>query len=86
LVSIIFDSFTAVKLSEVIGHQEVKDKLSELLTAGKLPHAMMILGPEGSGRIAAGTSYRADIWSARKTLWPQTRRCRTDLVAPVYVW
>jgi DNA polymerase-3 subunit delta' len=41
-----------VKLSEVIGHQDIKDRLSGLLTADRLPHAMMILGPEGSGGLA----------------------------------
>ncbi len=38
-----------MKLSDVVGHQDVKDRLSELLTADRLPHAMMVLGPEGSG-------------------------------------
>jgi DNA polymerase-3 subunit delta' len=66
-VSIIFDSFTAVKLSDVIGHQEVKDQLAELLTADKLPHAMMILGPEGSGGLPLALAVAQNLVCERRS-------------------
>lgn len=38
-----------MKFSDVIGHAEIKDKLSALIGERKLPHALMLLSPEGSG-------------------------------------
>lgn len=37
---------------EVIGQQGVKAKLTGMAASGKIPHAMMLLGPEGSGGLA----------------------------------
>jgi len=65
--SIIFVSFTAVKLSEVVGHQETKDRLSELMTADRLPHAMMILGPEGSGGLALALAIAQNLVCERRS-------------------
>jgi DNA polymerase-3 subunit delta' len=67
LHSIFFDSFTPVKFSEVIGHQEVKDRLSALLTADRLPHAMMILGPEGSGGLALALALAQNLVCERRS-------------------
>ncbi|MBP6731213.1 MAG: hypothetical protein KA149_04095 [Chitinophagales bacterium] len=38
--------------SEVIGQQVVKAKLTGMAYTGKIPHALMLLGPEGSGALA----------------------------------
>jgi DNA polymerase-3 subunit delta' len=65
--SIFFGSFTAVKFAEVIGHQETKDRLSELLTADRLPHAMMILGPEGSGGLAMALAIAQNLVCERRS-------------------
>jgi len=56
-----------MKFSEVIGHQETKDKLSELLTADRLPHAMMILGPEGSGGLAMALAIAQNLVCERRS-------------------
>ena len=55
-----------MKLSEVIGHQEAKDRLSELMTADRLPHAMMILGPEGSGGLALALAIAQNLVCERR--------------------
>lgn len=47
---------------EIIGQQEVKDKLLRLVRDDRTPHAMMLFGPEGSGKLAlavALTQYLA---------------------------
>ncbi len=47
---------------EIIGQQEVKDKLLQLVRDDRTPHAMMLFGPEGSGKLAlavALTQYLA---------------------------
>jgi DNA polymerase-3 subunit delta' len=56
-----------VKLSEVIGHQEIKDRLAELLTADRLPHAMMILGPEGSGGLPLALAIAQNLVCERRS-------------------
>ncbi|HLP50724.1 MAG TPA: hypothetical protein VK154_07560 [Chitinophagales bacterium] len=38
--------------SEVIGQQLVKNKLLGMAATGKIPHALMLLGPEGNGNLA----------------------------------
>lgn len=38
--------------SEVIGQQHVKNKLLGMAATGKIPHALMLLGPEGNGNLA----------------------------------
>ena len=56
-----------MKLSEVVGHQETKDRLSELLTADRLPHAMMILGPEGSGGLPLALAIAQNLVCERRS-------------------
>ncbi|MCS6934649.1 MAG: hypothetical protein NZM35_05820 [Chitinophagales bacterium] len=37
---------------EVIGQQEIKQGLVNMVQSGKLPHALLLLGPEGCGNLA----------------------------------
>ncbi len=37
---------------DIIGQQPVKDKLLGMVATGKVPHALMLLGPEGNGNLA----------------------------------
>jgi len=41
---------------EIIGQQEVKEKLLRLVRDDRTPHAMMLFGPEGSGKLALGVA------------------------------
>ncbi len=56
-----------MKFSDIIGQQEIKDKLSELLTADKLPHAMMVLGPEGSGGLPVALAIAQNLVCERRS-------------------
>jgi len=38
--------------SEIIGQQEVKQKLLKLVREDRTPHALMLFGPEGTGKLA----------------------------------
>ena len=38
--------------NEVIGQEETKQRLQQLLSEGRVPHALMLCGPEGSGKMA----------------------------------
>ncbi|MDB5283853.1 MAG: hypothetical protein JWO06_2928 [Bacteroidota bacterium] len=42
---------------EVVGQSEVKHKLIDMVQSEKIPHAMMILGPEGNGNLALALAF-----------------------------
>jgi len=41
---------------EIIGQQEVKDKLLSLVRDDRTPHALMLFGPPGTGKLALGVA------------------------------
>lgn len=41
-----------MRFSEVIGQQEAKVGLLNMVKSGKMPHALMLLGPEGNGNLS----------------------------------
>ena len=41
-----------MQFKEVIGQQEIKTKLTGMVSSGKVPHALMLLGPEGNGNLS----------------------------------
>jgi len=43
--------------SEVIGQQEAQQRLKQMVDSGHLPHAIMLCGPEGSGKLALATAF-----------------------------
>lgn len=43
--------------SDIIGQDEVKQHLLRLLTTGKLPHAVMLCGPRGAGKLPLALAY-----------------------------
>ena len=42
---------------EVIGQQEAKDRLMQMVNEGRLPHAIMLCGPAGSGKKALAVAF-----------------------------
>ena len=43
--------------SEVIGQEEVRDRLLQMTREGRLPHAIMLCGPQGVGKLALAVSF-----------------------------
>ena len=43
--------------SEVIGQQEAKERLMQMVREDRLPHALMLCGPVGSGKLALGIAF-----------------------------
>ena len=41
----------------IIGQKSVKQQLLRSLNAGRLPHAQLLLGPPGSGKLALALAY-----------------------------
>lgn len=46
-----------MQFREVIGHKELKKKLIQSLSQGRIPHAQLYYGPEGSGKLALALAY-----------------------------
>jgi DNA polymerase-3 subunit delta' len=46
-----------MKFSEVIGQNEVKDRLMQMVAEDRLPHAVMFCGPQGVGKLALAVSF-----------------------------
>ena len=40
-----------MQFKDVVGQQEVKQKMIGMVNSGRVPHAMMLLGPEGNGNL-----------------------------------
>ena len=43
--------------SEVIGQQEAKERLMQMVSEDRLPHALMLCGPVGSGKLALAIAF-----------------------------
>ena len=43
--------------SEVIGQEEAKERLIQMVREDRLPHAMMLCGPVGSGKLALAIAF-----------------------------
>ena len=50
--------------SEVIGQQEAKERLLQLVEEQRLPHALMFCGPMGSGKMALAMAFAAHLLKA----------------------
>ena len=46
-----------MRFSEVIGQEEAKNRLKGLVDEGRLPHALMLCGPEGCGKMALALAF-----------------------------
>ncbi|MBQ9357478.1 MAG: AAA family ATPase [Prevotella sp.] len=46
-----------MKLSDVIGQDEVKARLLQMHSEGRLPHAILLTGPSGVGKLALATAF-----------------------------
>ena len=47
--------------NEVIGQQEAKDRLMQMVEEGRLPHAIMLCGPAGSGKKALAIAFACSL-------------------------
>lgn len=74
-----------MKFDEVIGQEAVQQRLVQMVTEGRLPHALMLCGPQGSGKMAlamAFASYLLSEASAAQTAEPASM-FGDEPVAPV---
>ena len=55
-----------MKFSEVIGQEEVRDRLLQMVDEQRLPHAMMLCGPKGAGKMALAIAFACHLLSRRQ--------------------
>lgn len=46
-----------MRFSDIIGQPAVKDRLRLMASGGRMPHALLLLGPEGSGKLAMAMAF-----------------------------
>ena len=56
-----------MKFSEVVGHNEIKQKLIHAVQNGRIPHAQLFLGQEGGGNLALAISYAQYVNCTQRT-------------------
>lgn len=54
-----------MQFSEVIGQQEAADRLLQLVEEGRVPHALMLTGPMGSGKMALALAFASYLLGER---------------------
>ena len=47
--------------NEVIGQQEVWNRLMEMVQENRLPHALMFCGPQGCGKLAMALAFASHL-------------------------
>ena len=55
-----------MKHSEVIGQQEVWNRLTEMVQENRVPHAMMFCGPQGCGKLAMALAFASYMLGERE--------------------
>ncbi|RZJ30408.1 MAG: DNA polymerase III subunit delta', partial [Flavobacterium sp.] len=46
-----------MRFSDILGQQYIKSHLIQTASAGRIPHAQLFVGPEGSGTLAMAIAY-----------------------------
>ncbi|MGI6242885.1 MAG: ATP-binding protein [Prevotella sp.] len=54
-----------MQFSEVIGQQEARDRLMQLVEEHRVPHALMFTGPKGSGKMALALAFASYLLGQR---------------------
>ena len=49
---------------QVIGQQEARQRLMQMADEGRLPHAIMLCGPQGCGKLALAVGFAQYLLSA----------------------
>lgn len=56
-----------MKFSDVIGQEEAKARLRQLVAEGRVPHALMLCGPSGSGKMALAMAFASYLLCADRS-------------------
>ncbi|MDE6012760.1 MAG: DNA polymerase III subunit delta [Prevotella sp.] len=56
-----------MKFNEVVGQEEVHERLVQMVKEDRLPHALMLCGPAGSGKLALAVAFGCYLLSPKET-------------------
>jgi len=54
-----------MKFREVIGQEDTRDRLIKMVEEGRLPHALLLCGPEGCGKLAMAIAFASYLLGER---------------------
>ena len=54
-----------MKFTDIIGQKEVQERLVQMVKEDRLPHAMMLCGPQGSGKLALAVAFACYLLNKR---------------------
>jgi DNA polymerase-3 subunit delta' len=66
-----------VRFADIIGQHEVKNRLISAFNEGRIAHALMFLGPEGSGNLPLAIAFAQYISCKERTLEDSCGQCAT---------
>lgn len=46
-----------MNFDNIIGQEETKARLAEMLSTGRIPHALMFCGPKGNGKLPLALAF-----------------------------
>lgn len=64
-----------MKFSDIPGHDDIKARLRDLVDGGRLPHALLLQGPEGTAKFALARATAQYIHCAERTGGDSCGRC-----------
>ena len=74
-----------MQFKDVIGQQNVKQKLTDMVSAGRLSHALLFLGKEGAGALPLATAFAQYIVCEHKTAADACGQCAACKKAAAYM-
>lgn len=66
-----------MKFEEVIGQEDVKERLLQMVREDRVPHALLLCGPAGSGKLALATAFACHL-ILESTMRPSLMGMETD--------
>ena len=70
-----------MRFSDIIGQPAVKDRLRRMASGGRMPHALLLLGPEGSGKLALAMAFAQYVLCTDKNETDACGRCPSCIKA-----
>ena len=74
-----------MQFKDVVGQQTVKHKMADMVNTGRLPHAIMLLGPEGNGNLPLALAFTQYIQCENKQEDDSCGTCSSCLKNQKYI-
>lgn len=65
-----------MKFSEVIGQDDAKERLRQMVAENRVPHALMLCGPQGSGKMALALAFASYLLCEHPSVDDSCGSCR----------